>query len=208
MVQTPERVGEGTREVERRVEELPEARLLPPPHKKNRTRWIVAAVAAIGAAVIALIAVLVFAGGDSTESDRGGAATNQEAVDDGGAAGGGAPQIQTASGTFTIADVVEGDRYPKGCADTDTSCNVAMAGYKILVVKLAPEGTADVEDIMSEGSEAYITASDGARTESFIYGWSLTPDDTKEGMVGFTPEVTGEGFTLHWPGNDPVELGS
>lgn len=60
---------------------------------------------------------------------------------------------------------------------------------------------------MSEGREAYIVSADGDRTESFLYGWSMGESEAKEGMVGFTPQDSDQGFTLHWPGNDPVELG-
>lgn len=149
------------------------------PGKKKR--WPFVAAALIGVAVLALIFAL-------TRGDDG-------------------LEIQTASGTFVIADVVVGDRYPEGCAEGQ-GCNVAMAGYEVLVLELAPQGDADVDKVMSEGKGAYVVSSDGDRTESFLYGSVLGEGgDSRRGIVGFTPEASDHDFILYWPGNEPVELG-
>lgn len=184
MEQTPERLNEMTKEGS--VEETQ-------PGKKKRRPFVAAAL--IGVAVLALIFALTR--GDSSEESGG--KTDGAAEADG-------LEIQTASGTFVIADVVVGDRYPEGCAEGQ-GCNVAMAGYEVLVLELAPQGDADVDEVMSEGKGAYVVSSDGDRTESFLYGWNLGEGDSKQGMVGFTPEASDHDFILYWPGNEPVELG-
>lgn len=148
------------------------------PGKKKR--WPFVAAALIGVAVFALIFAL-------TRGDDG-------------------LEIQTASGTFVIADVVAGDRYPEGCAEGGPGCDVAMAGYEVLVLELAPQGDAEVERVTSEGKGAYVVSSDGDRTESFLTGWN-SEGDSKQAMVGFLPEASDHDFILYWPGNEPVELG-
>lgn len=194
MVLAPERMREAVPEVQPE-EILPEARLVPSPRKSKK--WLYLAVIAIGIVAIAAVAFFVITREDSTNPMT----TPVEEV-----TGGGGMEIQTASGTFTISDVVSGDRYPEGCADGDMSCNVAMPGYQVLVLELTPATGSDVGDITSEGADAYIVSTGGTRTDSFLFGWSLNEDDVKEGMVGFTPEASASSFTLHWPGNDPIDL--
>ena len=195
MVLAPEKMREAV--PERRPEDiLPEARLVPPPRKSRK--WLYVTAIAIGIAAIAAVAFFAITREDSK------APTTAPAEE---VAGAGGMEIQTASGTFAISDVVVGDRYPEGCADGDMSCNIALPGYEVLVLELTPATGASVEDITSEGANTYIVSADGTRTDSFIYGWSLNEDDVKEGMVGFTPEASASGFTLYWPGNEPIDLG-
>lgn len=188
MVQTIERDNAPT--VEPDWQSLAEARLLPPP-RSNRRWFIIAGVGLVVAAIAAVVAVVMTSGGGSSGSESANAGL----------------RIHTASGTFTITDVAVGDRYPAGCVSSSPGCYMASSGSKMLVVTLTPQGQADVNDIMSGGKDAYVIASNGTRTDSFLYGWRTGAGDAKDGMVGFTPNQSDQGFTLHWPGNNPVQLG-
>ena len=183
---------------------MEEARLLPPPPpapRRRRPKWILVVGALVAIGLGALLAFFLTRDNAPTAT-RGEQGAAQEAEGDSTGL-----QITTASGSFMIADVVIGDRHPEGCADTDPSCQRAVPGYQVVVVELIPQGDANVDDITSEGTEAYLISSDTTRTNSFLYGWSTTDDDIKQGMVGFTPADTESGFVLHWPGNDPIDLG-
>jgi hypothetical protein len=114
------------------------------------------------------------------------------------------PEIETSAGRMVVRKVETGDRYPLKCTETDTSCDVAEPGYKILIVKLKPkDGRNPVESKKKPVGfkNAYIQAPGGERTEPFLDG-----ADRSDFFVGFTPLEEERDFKLYWKGNPPVGL--
>jgi hypothetical protein len=104
-----------------------------------------------------------------------------------------ASEISTSAGLLTITKVEIATKDPAG--------NEATPGYQILLIWF--EGAkGSVEGDLFEASEnVYIAGDDGSETKRYFGGLAL------EGHVlGFTPPTTAQTFTLHWPGNPPVEL--
>jgi hypothetical protein len=113
-------------------------------------------------------------------------------------------EIDTSAGRMVVSKVETGDRYPVDCAETDTSCQVAEPGYKVLIVKLKPkDGRNPVESKEKPVGfkNAYIQAPGGERTEPFLDG-----ADRSDFLVGFTPREEERDFKLYWKGNPPVDL--
>jgi hypothetical protein len=87
---------------------------------------------------------------------------------------------------------------------------VARPGYQILVVTLSGEGEIDVDSLMAASEGVYVIGSDGSRTNRFMAGSSTVASGEESGhpscRIGFTPPSSATGFTLHWPGNEPIAL--
>lgn len=82
----------------------------------------------------------------------------------------------------------------------------AQQGYAFLVVKFGriPRGgliSEDVEYVMNLKG-VYLTSGDGTRLDKYFLSF-----DEGGGNFAFTVPSGAKGFTLHWPGNDPIELG-
>lgn len=181
---------------------------LPPPGPpRSRRRWPLVLAGVLGTVVVlafGVFAVVLVRAGVPTAIWQDRAPSTDVGTPTPGAQPG--SEIRTASGTFTITGVVTGDRYPEDC-EAGPACNIATPGYQMLLVKLVPEGDADVEDIMSEGRDVYVVSSDGERTNSFLQGWTKdVSTDAKQAVVGFIPRDSAHGFTLYWPGNPPLKL--
>ncbi len=110
-----------------------------------------------------------------------------------------APEVETSIGTLIInkAEIVE---------TLDIGGQRAAPGYQILLVRLKSakaisENRSD--KIMGASEGVYVVGNDGSKTERFLGGWESDPNLFS---VGFTPPESASQFTLHWPGNDPIEL--
>lgn len=79
----------------------------------------------------------------------------------------------------------------------------AAPGYQILNVSFesADGSPIDGGDFYDASREVYVTGDDGSKTKSYMGGLV-----SGELIVGFTPPVSAQTFTLYWPGNDPIEL--
>ncbi len=109
------------------------------------------------------------------------------------------PEVKTSIGTLTItkAEIVE---------TLDFGGQQAAPGYQILLVRLKSTKaiSEDQKDMIMGASEGvYVVGNDGSETERFMGGWESDPDLF---TVGFTPPDSASQFTLHWPGNDSIEL--
>jgi hypothetical protein len=87
---------------------------------------------------------------------------------------------------------------------------VAQPGYQILVVTFLGEGEIDADSLMEASEGVYVIGDDGSRTERFMAGSSTVTSGEGVGSpscrIGFTPPSSATGFTLHWPGNEPIVL--
>lgn len=86
---------------------------------------------------------------------------------------------------------------------------VAQPGYQILVLTFRGEGEIDSDALMEASEGVYVIGDDGSRTERFMAGTSnITSEEVASARcsIGFTPPSSATGFTLHWPGNEPIIL--
>lgn len=77
----------------------------------------------------------------------------------------------------------------------------AASGYKILLVWFdSADGNAK-GDFYDASEGVYITGNDGSETQKSRSGIAFG-----DAYLEFVPPTTAQEFTLHWPGNPPVEL--
>ncbi len=123
------------------------------------------------------------------------------------------PSIQTAAGTLVVTDVQISDKFPPDCSSTP-DCLEARDGYQIVIVWLEKPGGGSVGDISDKlfgeavnylgekDSQAYLTSGGGDRC-GFA---SIRIFEDKFGLAFGSPQGV-HGFTLTWPGNDPLQIG-
>ena len=108
-------------------------------------------------------------------------------------------------GTVTIQEVQLPERWPPNCV---SNCKEALPGYQLLAVSL--KAADDFEGELPEVDLRLSCRPSGDEiTPALLQRVQVGSGETSQQSyeVVFTPQSSDEGFTLLWPGSDPVELG-
>ena len=104
-----------------------------------------------------------------------------------------ASEISTSAGALNITNVY--------IPSKDMSGDEAAPGYKILLVWFDSADGNVKGDFYDASEGVYITGNDGSETQKSRGGIAFG-----DPYLEFVPPTTAQEFTLHWPGNPPIEL--
>jgi hypothetical protein len=93
------------------------------------------------------------------------------------------------------------DRFPVGCTPDQfapTFCRKGTAGRQLLIVPLGKGFPVDKETL----AQVYVTADDSSKAPVAITNYEMGVGVT----LVFAVDPSADGFTLIWPGKEPIEL--
>ena len=116
--------------------------------------------------------------------------------------GAGSDEIQTDAGPLVIEEVQLSDTWPPDCTKGTTYCSEVRPGHMILVVYLDPVN--DLEDGLEPAmpDEApFVDCGMGSFAPLYIHGLA-----NMRYFVAFAVPGWADSYTLHWEGNDSINL--